>query len=74
MIMSGWSVHFLFFFLGKFEQGVIQYFVHILSRITDNDPLFSENNRQLHINTYILEDFENASPYFCSFLANRICD
>ena len=21
----------------------------------------------------ILEDFENASPYFCSFLANRIC-
>ena len=24
--------------------------------------------------TYILEDFENASPYFCAFLANRICD
>ena len=23
---------------------------------------------------YILEDFENASPYFCTFLANRICD
>ena len=22
----------------------------------------------------ILEDFENASPYFCTFLANRICD
>ena len=22
----------------------------------------------------ILEDFENASPYFCFFLANRICD
>ena len=21
---------------------------------------------------YILEDFENASPYFCTFLANRI--
>ena len=23
---------------------------------------------------HILEDFENASPYFCTFLANRICD
>ena len=23
---------------------------------------------------YILEDFENASPYFCTFLAKRICD
>ena len=22
----------------------------------------------------ILEDFENASQYFCTFLANRICD
>ena len=22
---------------------------------------------------YILEDFENTSPYFCTFLANRIC-
>ena len=22
----------------------------------------------------ILEDFENASPYFCTFLANRIWD
>ena len=27
----------------------------------------------LQINIYI-EDFENASPYFCTFLANRICD
>ena len=23
---------------------------------------------------HILEDFENASPYFCTFHANRICD
>ena len=23
---------------------------------------------------YILKDFENSSPYFCTFLANRICD
>ena len=27
---------------------------------------------QLH--AYILEDFENASPHFCTFLANRIRD
>ena len=25
-------------------------------------------------NLNILEDFENASPYVCTFLANRICD
>ena len=28
----------------------------------------------LTLHLYILEDFENASPYFCAFLANRICD
>ena len=29
----------------------------------------------IHVkNVYILEDFENASPYFCTFLAYRICD
>ena len=27
-----------------------------------------------HLPLHILEDFENASPYFCTFLANRICD
>ena len=30
-----------------------------------------------HNNAYcddILEDFENASPYFCTYLANHICD
>ena len=26
------------FFLGKFEQAVNQYFVHILSLVTDNNP------------------------------------
>ena len=74
MIMSGRSVHLPHFFLGKLEQAVIQYFVHILSLKTDNDPLFSEKGWRLHIDTNILEDFENASPYFCSFLANRIYD
>ena len=33
----------------------------------------SERRHQSSDNN-ILEDFENASPYFCTFLANRICD
>ena len=39
MVMSGWSVHLTtLFFLGKLEQAVHQYFVHILSLVTDNNP------------------------------------
>ena len=30
--------------------------------------------RMTYLLVNILEDFENASPYFCTFLANRICD
>ena len=33
MVMAGRSVH-----LGKFEQAENQYFVHILSLVTDNNP------------------------------------
>ena len=37
-----------------------------------------QNLRYMKVLNYIicniLEDFENASPYFCTFLANRICD
>ena len=32
------SVHLTNFFLGKLEQAVNQYFVHILSLVTDNNP------------------------------------
>ena len=28
----------------------------------------------LYLISNILEDFENASPYVCTFLANRTCD
>ena len=39
---------------------------------------FPAGDHKAHINRrarrHILEDFENASPYFCTFLANRICD
>ena len=38
MVMSRWSVHLTPFFLGKFDKLVNQYFVHILSLVTDNNP------------------------------------
>ena len=38
MVMVGRSVHLTTFFLGKLEQAVNQYFVHILSLVTDNNP------------------------------------
>ena len=38
MVMAGWSVHLTTLFLGKPEQAVNQYFVHILSLVTDNNP------------------------------------
>ena len=38
MIMTGWQFTQPHFFLGKLEQAVNQYFVHILSVVTDNDP------------------------------------
>ena len=37
MVMLGWSVHLMTFFLGKFDKAVNQYFVHILSLVTDNN-------------------------------------
>ena len=39
MVMAGRSVHLTtFFFLGKLEQAINQYYVHILSLVTDNNP------------------------------------
>ena len=38
MVMAGRSVYLTTLFLGKLEQSVIQYFVHILSLVTDNNP------------------------------------
>ena len=35
----------LHFFLGKLEQAVNQYFVHILSLITDNNPSIRDKSR-----------------------------
>ena len=37
MVMAGQSVHLTTFFLGKLEQAVNQYFVHILLLVTDNN-------------------------------------
>ena len=38
MVMVGRSVHLTTLFLGKLVQAVNQYFVHILSLVTDNNP------------------------------------
>ena len=39
MVMAGRSVHLTtLFFLGKLEQAVNQYFVHIPLLVTDNNP------------------------------------
>ena len=38
MVMAGRSVHLSTLFLGKLEQEVNQYLVHILSFVTDNNP------------------------------------
>ena len=38
MVVTGWSVHLTTLFPGKLEQAVNQYFVHILSLVTDNNP------------------------------------
>ena len=38
MVMAGRSVHLTALFLGKLEQSVNQYFVPILSLVTDNSP------------------------------------
>ena len=38
MVMTGRSIHLATLFLGKLEQSVNQYFVHILSLVTDSNP------------------------------------
>ena len=38
MVMAGRSVYLITLFLGKLEQAVDQYFMHILSFVTDNNP------------------------------------
>ena len=49
---------------------IIQYIFFKPSAIWGIKVNYSKDNNAL----YILEDFENASPYFCTLLANRICD
>ena len=46
MVMAGRSVHLTSLFLGKLEQAVYQYFVHILSLVTDKfqDRTFLQNS------------------------------
>ena len=43
MVMAGRSVHLTTFFPGKLEQAVSQYFVHILSLVTVNNPFLNDS-------------------------------
>ena len=43
MVMAAQSVHLTKLFLGKLEQAVNQYFVQILSLVTDNNPLLNDS-------------------------------
>ena len=42
MVMVGRSVHLTTLFLGKLVNAVNQYFVHILSLVTENNVIFSD--------------------------------
>ena len=44
MVIAGRSVHITTLFLGKLEQAVNQYYVYILSLVTDNNPSGREEN------------------------------
>ena len=38
MVLAGRSVQLITLFVGKLEQAVNEYFVHILSLVADNNP------------------------------------
>ena len=62
MVMAGQSFHLTTFFLGKLEQAVNQYFVHILSLVTTLIERFSgreENNRR---NYFMINLQESMGP------------
>ena len=43
MVMAGQSVNLTTLFLGNIEQAVNQYFVHILSLVTDKNPFQNDS-------------------------------
>ena len=51
MVMAGQSVHITTLFLGKLEQAVNQYFVHIFSLVIDKQPFLndSEEGRRMTV-------------------------
>ena len=56
MVIAGRSVHQMIrFFLGKLEQAVNQYFVHMLSLVNNNNPTREENDRRINFIINLLE-------------------
>ena len=60
MAMTGRSVHLTAFFLGKPEQAVNQYFVHILSFVTDSNP------SSISTKVWDRTGFKLKTPWICS--------
>ena len=54
MVIAGRSVHLTTFFLGKLEQAVNQYFVHILSLVTDNNLFLNDSAEERRMNVEII--------------------
>ena len=63
MVMLGRSVHLTTLFLGKLDQAVYQYFVQILSVVTDNNPyLISRREENSRRNYFMINLQESMGP------------
>ena len=58
MVITGRSVHLTTFFPDKLEQVVNQYFMHMLSLVTDNNPSWMIYSAE-GLTFYILMGFSN---------------
>ena len=62
MVMAVRSVHIqvtTLFFLGKLEQAVNQYFMHILSFVTDNNPSWMIQSEGENMSAHVLLNLSN---------------
>ena len=76
MVIAGRSVHLTTLFLGKLEQAVNQYFVHILSLVTDKLVIRISYSPHEHVHTLnIIGSWQNVNPLFvlCIRVCIRVC-
>ena len=74
MVMLGQSVHVTTVFLGKLDQAVSQYFVHILSLLADNNPSkFSGSEKKSHDQSPPKYGSCNTRGYYCYLAIKTRC-